>query len=145
MILFMSADSPPLSPTFAIEFGTYTFVGPVVGLSNADGVALKTYLAAHPGLTVSIDLAGIDLDLNTYSQSVQFSPPVVANQLASYSSFGPSTDGAIKPEIVAAGGLDFWLYPDPNDAYLYPYSGLYMAAEKYDPLGDLYSDNGYGA
>src|ERR1019366_7622800 len=102
MILFMSADSPPLSPTFAIEFGTYTFVGPVVGLSNADGVALKTYLAAHPGLTVSIDLAGIDLDLNTYSQAMQFSPPVVANQLASYSSLGPNAgDGAIKPEIVA--------------------------------------------
>src|ERR1022692_2369854 len=112
MILFMSADSPPLVPAFAIEFGTYTFVGPVVGLSNADGVALKTYLAAHPGLTVSIDLAGIELDLNTYSQSLQFSPPVVANQLASYSSFGPNTgDGAIKPEIVATGGLDIFLSP----------------------------------
>ena len=106
MILFMSADSPALSPTFAVE-SVDAFVGPVVGISNADGVALKTYLAAHPGLSVSIDLAGIDLDLNTYSQTVQFSPPVVANQLASYSSFGPNTgDGAIKPEIVAAGGLD---------------------------------------
>jgi uncharacterized protein (TIGR03437 family) len=146
MILFMSADSPPLSPTFAIEFGTYTFVGPVVGLSNADGVALKTYLAAHPGLTVSIDLAGIELDLNTYSQSLQFSPPVVANQLASYSSFGPNTgDGAIKPEIVATGGLDIFLSPDPADTFVYPFAGMYMAMEKYDPLGELYSDNGYGA
>ena len=145
MILFMSADSPPLVPAFAIEFGTYTFVGPVVGLSNADGVALKTYLAAHPGLVVSIDLAGIDVDLNTYSQSVQFSPPVVANQLASYSSFGPNTDGAIKPEIVAAGGLDIFLSPDPNDTYVYPFAGMYMAMEKYDPMGELYSDNGYGA
>jgi uncharacterized protein (TIGR03437 family) len=146
MILFMSADSPPLSPTFAIEFGTYTFVGPVVGLSNADGVALKTYLAAHPGLTASIDLAGIDLDLNTYSQAMQFSPPVVANQLASYSSLGPNAgDGAIKPEIVATGGLDVSLSPDPNDTYVYPYAGMYMAMEKYDPLGELYSDNGYGA
>src|ERR1019366_9196157 len=146
MILFMSADSPPLSPTFAIEFDTYTFVGPVVGLSNADGVALKTYLAAHPGLTASIDLAGIDLDLNTYSQAMQFSPPVVANQLASYSSLGPNAgDGAIKPEIVATGGLDVSLSPDPNDTYVYPYAGMYMAMEKYDPLGELYSDNGYGA
>jgi uncharacterized protein (TIGR03437 family) len=149
MILFMSADSAPLSPTFAIET-VDQFVGPVVGLSNADGVSLKTYLAAHPGLTVSIDLAGIDLDLNTYNQSVGFSPPVVANQLASYSSFGPNagdatSGGAIKPEIVATGGLDIFLSPDPNDTYVYPFAGMYMAMEKYDPLGDLYSDNGYGA
>src|ERR1039457_5200543 len=146
MIIYMAVDSPPLSPTFAIE-QVDQFTGPVVGLSNADGVALKTYLAAHPGLTVSIDLAGIDLDLNTYSQSVGFSPPVAANQLASYSSLGPSTDGAIKPEIVAAGGLDIWLQPDQlNDpTYLYPFAGMYMATEKYDPLGELYSDNGYGA
>ena len=145
MILFMSADSPALSPTFAVE-SVDAFVGPVVGISNADGVALKTYLAAHPGLSVSIDLAGIDLDLNTYSQTVQFSPPVVANQLASYSSFGPNTgNSAIKPEIVAAGGFDGYLAPDPNDYYVYALSGMYMAMEKYDPLGQLYSDNGYGA
>src|ERR1017187_7663850 len=149
MILFMSADSPPLSPTFAIET-VDAFVGPLVGISNADGVALKTYLAAHPGLIVSIDLAGIELDLNTYSQSVQFSPPVVANQLASYSSFGPNagdatSGGAIKPEIVATGGLDIFLSPDPGDTYVYPFAGMYMAMEKYDPLGELYSDNGYGA
>jgi uncharacterized protein (TIGR03437 family) len=144
MILFMSADSPALSPTFAIET-VDQFVGPLVGLSNGDGVALKTYLAAHPGLVVSIDLAGIDMDLNAYSQSVQFSPPVAANQLASYSSFGPNTDGAIKPEIVAAGGLDIFLTPDPNFPYVYPYAGMYMAMEKYDPMGELYSDNGYGA
>ena len=28
-------------------------VGPVVGLSNTDGVALKSYLAAHPGISVA--------------------------------------------------------------------------------------------
>jgi uncharacterized protein (TIGR03437 family) len=145
MILFMSADSPPLNPTYAVE-SVDAFNGPVVGLSNADGVALKTYLAAHPGASVTIDLAGVDVDINTYSQTVKFSPPVVANQLASYSSFGPNAgDGAIKPEIVATGGLDVYLMPDPADSYLYPYSGMYMAAEKYDPLGLLYSDNGYAA
>ena len=147
MILFMSADSPPLTPVpFAIEF-TFSFFMPVVGLSNVDGVALKNYLAAHPGLSVSIDVAGVEVDINTYSQSVKFSPPVVANQLASYSSFGPNAgDGAIKPEIVATGGLDGYLTPDPNDAgYLFAYSGMYMAAQKYDPMGFLYSDNGYAA
>jgi uncharacterized protein (TIGR03437 family) len=145
MILFMSSDSPPLTPTFAIET-VDAFNGPVVGLSNADGVALKNYLAAHPGLSVTIDLAGIEVDINTYSQTVGFSPPVLANQLASYSSFGPNAgDGAIKPEIVATGGLDTNLMPDPNDSYLYPYSGMYMAAQQYDPQGDLYSTNGYAA
>ena len=145
MIMFMSSDSPPLTPTFAIET-VDAFNGPVVGLSNADGVALKNYLAAHSGLSVTIDLAGLEVDINTYSQTVQFSPPVLANQLASYSSFGPNAgDGAIKPEIVATGGLDVFLMPDPNDSYLYPYSGMYMAAQKYDPLGLLYSDNGYAA
>jgi minor extracellular serine protease Vpr len=143
MILFMSADSPALTPAYAIE-SVDQFTGPVVGLSNADGVALKTYLAAHPGVNVTIDLAGIEVDLNTYSQTVQFSPPVIASQLASYSSFGPNTgDGAIKPEIVAVGGLDVWLSPDLNDYYLYPDAGLYLAGQKYDPLGELYSTNGY--
>ena len=45
--------------------------------------------------------------------------------LASYSSFGPNAgDGAIKPEIVATGGLDIWLTPDPADFAVYPYAGL---------------------
>ena len=146
MILFMSADSPALpAPGVGIE-SVDQFVGPVVGLSNADGVALKNYLAAHPGLKVTIDLAGIDVDTNTYSQSVKFSPPVVTNQLASYSSVGPGAgDGSIKPEIVATGGLDIALSPDPDNPYLYPYAGIYMAAQKYDPAGILYSDNGYAA
>ena len=115
MILFMSADSPALpAPGIGIE-SVEQFVGPVVGLSNADGVALKNYLAAHPGLQVTIDLAGIDVDLNTYSQSVKFSPPVVTNQLASYSSIGPGAgDGSIKPELVAVGGLDIDLSPGPG-------------------------------
>lgn len=145
MILFMSADSPALSPTYAIE-GVDQFTGPVVGLSNADGVALKTYLAAHPGVQVTIDLAGIEVDINTYSQTVQFAPPVLASQLASYSSFGPNTgDSAIKPEIVAVGGLDVYLEPDLNDYYLSADSGLYLAGQTYDPLGDLYTTNGYVA
>ena len=33
-------------------------------------------------------------------------PGVQANQLASFSSFGPTPDGAIKPDMVATGGLD---------------------------------------
>ena len=53
MILFMSADSPALpAPGVAIE-SVDQFTGPVVGLSNSDGVALKNYLASHPGLKVT--------------------------------------------------------------------------------------------
>ncbi|MEO8595699.1 MAG: S8 family serine peptidase [Candidatus Solibacter sp.] len=145
MIIFNSADSGALRPPFAIE-GVEYFVGPVVGLTNADGVALKNYLASNPGVSVVIDRAGIEMDTNAYSQLVGFSPPVVVNQLASYSSFGPSTgDGGIKPEIVATGGLDVNLFPDPLNGYVYPYAGLYMATQRYDPLGDFYSDNGYMA
>ena len=146
MILFMSADSPALpAPGIAIE-SVDQFFGPVVGLSYADGTALKNWLASHPGLVVTIDLAGIDVDINTYSQSVKFSPPVTVNQLASYSSFGPNAgDGAIKPEIVAVGGLDIFLTPSPDNSLVYPYAGLYLASQKYDPLGFLYSDNGYAA
>jgi len=146
MIVFMSADSPPLTPVPFAIVGVEQFVGPVVGLSNADGVALKNYLAVHPGLKVTIDLAGIDIDINTYSETFKFSPPLAANQLASYSSLGPNAgNGAIKPEIVATGGLDLTLTPDPSHPYLYPYSGMYTAAQKYDPLGTEYSDNGYVA
>ncbi len=107
---------------------------------------LKNYLASHAGLKVTIDLAGIEIDVNTYSQTFKFSPPVVANMLASYSSFGPNAgDGAIKPEIVATGGMDVFLTPDSADSYLYPFAGLYMAAQKYDPLGLLFSNDGYAA
>ena len=136
MILFMSADSPALpAPGIGIE-SVDQFVGPVVGLSNADGVALKTYLASHPGLKVTIDLAGIDVDLNTYSQSVKFSPPVVANQLASYSSFGPGAgDGSIKPELVATGGLDIYSVAGPERSVPVPLRGHLHGDAKIRPVG----------
>jgi uncharacterized protein (TIGR03437 family) len=151
MILFMSADSPALQPAFAVE-GVDQFFGPVVGISSSDGVALKNFLAANPGRQALIDIAGAEVDTNTYSQTVKLSPPVTPSQVAAYSSFGPNTgDGAIKPELVAVSGFDDTLCPDPNDCpfagtgYLYPFSGLYMATQKYDPLGELYSVNGYMA
>ena len=123
MIMFMSADSPELTPPFAIET-VDQFLGPVVGLPNADGVALQDYLKTHSGATVTIDLAGIETSTDSYSQLVKFSPPVTANQLASYSSFGPNAgDGAIKPEIVATGGLDIWLTPDPDRLLCLPLRG----------------------
>jgi minor extracellular serine protease Vpr len=86
---------------------------PTVLISQADGQAL-------------ISLAG-----NKTSQNVTLDPAlrtieVPSNNIASFSSRGPSTGlGAIKPEIVAVG------------------TNVYMAAQRFDPNGELYSATGY--
>ena len=85
---------------------------PGVMISNADGVALKSFIDANPDHVVTIDP-------NAIEQSAQ------ANLLASFSSVGPSIDGSIKPDLVAPG------------------QGIYMAAQSYDPLGEIYSSTGY--
>lgn len=112
------------------------FFGPIVGVSNAAGVALMNYLAAHSGksVNVTIDLAGSEKQQNLYT-----------NQLAYYSSLGPSLgDAGIKPDLVATGGYDTNLAPNPQ-YYVPAPSGMYMAAQSYDPLGFLYSSTGYAA
>ncbi len=86
---------------------------PAVMISNTDGVALKNFADANPGHAVTLDASQIE-------QSA------TGNQLAFFSSLGPTTgDGSIKPDLVAPG------------------TNIYMAAETFDPLGDLYSANGY--
>jgi uncharacterized protein (TIGR03437 family) len=134
VILYMADSS---------AFPNYTvgqFLGPVVMISNSAGVALKSYIDANPGQVVTIDAAGTETDLTTYiaqmqSQGIQLGP-AGTNQLASYSSFGPTPDGAIKPDLLAVGGFDGSL----ADSY-----GLYFAAQNYDPNGILYSTNRYAA
>jgi uncharacterized protein (TIGR03437 family) len=119
-------------------FPNYTvgqFLGPVVMISNSAGVALKSYIDANPGQVVTIDTAGTETDLATYVAQFGLSP-AGANQLASYSSFGPTPDGAIKPDLLAVGGFDGSL----ADSY-----GVYVAAQNYDQNGDLYSTNRYAA
>ncbi len=135
------------------------FNGPLVGLSNSDGFALKNYLdstalaayaanpAANPWPVVRIDLAGVEQNA--------VGAPQVTNTLITFSSLGPalgsvpfcSTCGAtlIKPDLVATGGTDPYIMPDPNDVYLYNFSGMYMATEKFDVLGELYSASGFAA
>jgi uncharacterized protein (TIGR03437 family) len=121
------------------------FYGPLVGMSNANGLALKNYVDSNPGTQVTIDPAG-----------ALRSPDAAANLLASYSSFGPSMGAfpscsgcaplGLKPDLVATGGGDPNLDPDPNDPYyLLGFPGMYLAAENYDPLGELYSVNRYAA
>jgi minor extracellular serine protease Vpr len=150
-IVFYMADSSPTVSPEGLDPCDAFFVGPAVMISNASGVALKSYVDANPGQSVTIDAAGTEVDLSAWSQSVGISPAVAANMLAGYSSTGPTPDGQLKPDLVATGGNDLGLFPDPNDTFLPAPSGMYMATQSYDPnqlyggAGSLYSANGYWA
>jgi uncharacterized protein (TIGR03437 family) len=85
---------------------------PAILIGVTGGSALKTFIDAHPNYPVTLD------------------PNLVAvaqtpNIIASFSSRGPSINGALKPDVTAVG------------------TDLYMAAERIDPNGDLYSPSGY--
>src|SRR3984957_7579922 len=87
---------------------------PAVMISNADGGTLRSYLDANPSQNVTINPTEVEQLLTVY------------NQLASFSSQGPVTGtSALKPDLVAVG------------------TNMYMAAESYDPLGEVYGANGY--
>jgi minor extracellular serine protease Vpr len=87
---------------------------PAVMISNADGSALQRFLDANPRANITIDPAEVEQLLTVY------------NQLASFSSQGPVTGtSALKPDLIAVG------------------TNMYMAAESYDPLGEVYGANGY--
>jgi minor extracellular serine protease Vpr len=133
-IVFYMADSSPLIVPGGLGSSGAFFIGPSVMISNTDGLALKNYIDANPGQAVTIDVAGKELDLATFSQLYLLSPPLAQNQLASYSSFGPAPDGTIKPDLVATGGLDVDISPAP---------GMYLAAQTLDPNGILYSVSRY--
>jgi len=88
---------------------------PAAMIGSSAGQALRAFLRANPGREV-------DLDPNLFA--VAFDP----NFVAYFSSFGPSIgDSLLKPEVTAPG-----------------YS-LYMATQRFDPNGDMYSANGYVA
>jgi uncharacterized protein (TIGR03437 family) len=128
IVFYMYDSSAP------IAVGGLNFVGPALMISNSDGTNLKNYIDTNPGQTVSIDAAGAETELATYDSQQQLA--LAQNQLASYSSFGPTPDGLIKPDLAATGGLD------PDIVFS---SGMYLAAQNYDPNGDLYSMNRYAA
>src|SRR5258706_4589078 len=117
VILYLADQSIVSSP---VGLGS-TFV-PVIEISNNDGVALKSFIDANAGRTVSIDPAAFEREKTAF------------NELAFFSSLGPTTgDNALKPDLVAVGG---------SDGY---FSDIYTAAQTYDVLGELYSANGYQA
>jgi minor extracellular serine protease Vpr len=85
-------------------------------ISNNDGAALKSFIDSNPGHTVYIDAAAFEQTTTAF------------DQLTSFSSLGPTTgNNALKPDLVAVG------------------QDLYMAAESYDPLGNVYSANRYAS
>ncbi len=105
----------PFSPS-----GLTAFSQQAVFISNGDGVNLKTFLASNPGYTVAIDPAASEVAVTA------------APELSSYSSMGPSLGlNAIKPDVLAIGG-------GSQNGDL-----IFMGAQSYDPLGDVYSSTGY--
>jgi uncharacterized protein (TIGR03437 family) len=132
-IIFYMADSSALVTPIDISSD---FIGPTVMIANSDGVNLKQFIEANPGQSVTIDYAGLEQDIAAYSAANGISPALAVNQFASYSSVGPTPDGRIKPDLIATGG------DDPYAAFT---SGMYMAVQNYDPNGELFSANRYGA
>ena len=139
IVFYMASSAAALNPE------NIYLLGPSVMISNTAGLALKSFIDANPGRTVIIDSAGAEQSLAIYSQLYNFAPPLLPNQIASYSSFGPAPDGSIKPDLVATGGFDPYQVPDPNDYTLPAPGGIYLAAQNYDPSGVLYSVNRYAA
>ncbi len=86
---------------------------PVVAISNADGLALKSFVAANPERPITFDPAGIEVS-------------ATGNTLTIFSSLGPNTgNNGLKPDLVAPG------------------SSIYMAGSSADPLGLLNSSTGF--
>jgi minor extracellular serine protease Vpr len=87
---------------------------PAVLIANTAGTALKTYLAAHPGAEATMDATTLaEAGVSTF------------NQMASFSSRGPSIDYLFKPEMVAVG------------------TQVYMATQEFDSNGIMWDPSGY--
>jgi uncharacterized protein (TIGR03437 family) len=153
VILYMYDSTAPINPEEMGFSSDNPLLGPVVMISNAAGLALKQYVDQQSPLPtpVTIDTAGIEETMATYDALPKGSQlaeglAVVANDFAGYSSMGPTPDGAIKPDVVATSGFDTDssdLGPDYNDSDLPVPGGLYVAAQNFDPNGDLFSTSRY--
>jgi uncharacterized protein (TIGR03437 family) len=163
LILYQAPDSPASWNTLDTT-GAYNFIetvdqfyGPLVGISNPTGVQLKNYIDATAIVSYMSNGSVDPWPLVTIDLSGAVRPPdAPANLWATYSSIGPSpayfgtcggtcTPSLLKPEMVATGGGDYNLFPDPNDSYMYGFAGLYVAAENFDPNGEVYSSTRYAA
>jgi len=88
---------------------------PALFVGYDDGQQIRTFLAANPRATASVD-----------PNSLPFDTLTTANQVAVFSSRGPVLgSAALKPDVAAAG------------------ADIFLAAQTYDPNGELYSPSGY--
>jgi uncharacterized protein (TIGR03437 family) len=101
-------DGAPISAEVA---GTLI---PEVMIGDTDGANLRAYLASIPNLQVAIDPTLRPVMVANY-----------ANQVAPFSSHGPSIDMRLKPEMVAVG------------------TDMYMATSNFDSNGEMYDPSRY--
>jgi len=114
-VIFYMADASALfSPGGLSSIGI-----PAAMISLADGQALRDYAASTAGAVAEINPHGVETEA------------VNPNVVVGFSSIGPSANASLKPDLVAVGG-------NQNNT-----GSLYMATQKYDPLGDMYSADGY--
>jgi minor extracellular serine protease Vpr len=119
VVLYMADDSATIIPV-----GLSGTNIPAIMIANADGLSLQSFIDANPGYSVTIPSTAIEI-LKAAS---------LVNLLSFYSSVGPSIgNNAIKPDLVATGGSDNFG------------TDIYLAAQDYDPLGELYSPDRYTA
>ncbi|HUJ49435.1 MAG TPA: S8 family serine peptidase [Bryobacteraceae bacterium] len=119
VVLYMADQSPPIAPG-----GLGSTNIPAVMISNSDGLALKSFASANPKNNVTIGIGTFEL----------LKPSNLVNLLSFYSSLGPSPgNNAIKPDLVATGGSENFG------------ADIYLAAQDYDPLGELFSPSRYAA
>ena len=114
VIIYQESGLDWLASVFAQDAGI-----PAVMIGNTDGVALKSYLAANPGATATLDLtfAPVSAAANTVWPESSRGPSI--------GNFGSTPTFVIKPELVAPG------------------ADLYTATQKLDPNGDAYNATGY--
>jgi uncharacterized protein (TIGR03437 family) len=113
VIIYLADGSAVFPFTGASSIGI-----PVTMISLADGQSLVDYAASVFPPLADINGHGIEIE-------------AVPNLVVRFSSIGPSPDAGVKPDLVAVGGNGLGN------------GSIYMAAQKYDPLGDLYSADGY--
>ncbi len=102
-----------------LSVGPNTLI-PTFFVSQSDGANLKSYIDAHPGTDATMDPNPVQVQASFLGY--------IGKSVAYFASRGPVTGtGALKPDVSAAA-TDFLL-----------------AAENYDPYGELFSYSGYGA
>jgi uncharacterized protein (TIGR03437 family) len=87
---------------------------PAATISNADGMSLKGFLASSPNHQATMN-----------PSATEHATLSTANEVAFFSSLGPAITGGLKPDLVATG------------------TDMYMATQKFDPLGEMYDPSGY--